>query len=329
MADSKTFSGFPVQNLSSDSTSVGQIYYNSTSGQFKAVKDGGPPIGTWAAGNTIPASGYNWASAGTQTSNIIAGGYGPGGVLNTSFKYDGTNWTAAPNINTAREQASGFGASSTAALIVAGAAGAPFVGNTEQFDGSSWTEKNDLNTTRIQGAAAGTSYTSGIYFGGRTPPNTRKAETESWDGTSWTEVGDLNETTKASAGFGTTTAAISAGGSKAPSEAQTGVESWNGSAWTELSGTLNTGRNSMGVSGTQTAGLVFGGTPPTTAKTESWDGTSFTEVGDLAQAAYGRGGSPAGTSGSALASGGEDSAPRNYTEEWTAAAFEVKTLTTS
>ena len=44
--------GFDIQNLSSDSTSVGQMYYNSTSGQFKAIKDGGAPIGTWASGTT-------------------------------------------------------------------------------------------------------------------------------------------------------------------------------------------------------------------------------------------------------------------------------------
>ena len=38
--------GFRVQNFSSDQTSVGQIYYNSTSGQFKGILDGGAPIGT-------------------------------------------------------------------------------------------------------------------------------------------------------------------------------------------------------------------------------------------------------------------------------------------
>ena len=49
MANLKTFSGFPVQNLSSDSTSVGQIYYNTASGTFKAVKEGGATI--WACFN--------------------------------------------------------------------------------------------------------------------------------------------------------------------------------------------------------------------------------------------------------------------------------------
>ena len=211
----------------------------------------------------------------------------------------------------------GWGASSTAAVIVAGDSPG-FVGKTEQFDGSSWTEKDDLNTTRIQGGGAGTSYTSGIFFGGRTPPNTKKDETEEWYGSTWSEKNDLNTAIRAVAGFGTTTAAISAGGD-APPATQTGVESWDGSSWTELSGTLNTGRNSLAVSGTQTAGLVFGGSPPVTNKTEAWNGTAFTEVVDMGNSLYARGGSPAGTQTAALASGGQPSSPSptNFTEEWT------------
>jgi hypothetical protein len=66
------------------------------------------------------------------------------------------------------------------------------------------------------------------------------------------------------------------------------------------------------------------------ANTESWDGSSWTEVADLALA---RGYlASAGSATSALASGGEAPGSPYYranTEEWTAAAFEVKTLTTS
>ena len=302
--------------------------YKEIKGVTVQTRDEDPVIGgiagaTWASGNAIPASGYYWGSAGTQTSNIIAGGYDTA-IIDTSFQYDGTNWTSAPSINDGREMVTGWGASSTAALIVAGDSPG-FTGATEQFDGSSWTEKNDLNTTRIQGGGAGTSYTSGIFFGGRTPPATAKVETEQWDGTSWTEVGDLNTAIRTSAGFGITTAAISAGGQSTVS----GVESWNGSAWTELSGTLNTGRNAMAVSGTQTAGLVFGGSPPVTNKTEAWNGTTFTEVNDMANPLYARGGSPAGSQTAALASGGQPSSPSptNLTEEFSAAPPTAAILT--
>jgi hypothetical protein len=54
-------------------------------------------------------------------------------------------------------------------------------------------------------------------------------------------------------------------------------------AWS-TGGNLNTARGRMGGAGTQTAALGFGGrTPPVVAvaNTESYDGTSWTEVNDL------------------------------------------------
>ena len=50
-------------------------------------------------------------------------------------------------------------------------------------------------------------------------------------------------------------------------------------------GNLNTGRRAFGGAGTQTSALAFGGTdaPGITGKTESYDGTSWTEGNDLNQ----------------------------------------------
>ena len=87
-----------------------------------------------------------------------------------------------------------------------------------------------------------------------------------------------------------------------------------------------------GAGASSTSALCFGGRGPI-VNTESWDGTSWTEVNNLAK---GRGYiASAGTAGAALASGGESpgSPPTNYydneTEEWTFADFEIKTVTTS
>jgi hypothetical protein len=48
-------------------------------------------------------------------------------------------------------------------------------------------------------------------------------------------------------------------------------------------GTLNTVRRGLAGAGTKTAGLVFGGEgdPPVYAQTESYDGSTWTEVNDL------------------------------------------------
>ena len=81
---------------------------------------------------------------------------------------------------------------------------------------------------------------------------------------------------------------------------------------------LNVGRQSLGASGIKTAGLVFGGmnqtsnpvSPYTYASTETFDGSSWSEVNDLIAAGRGIGGS--GTSNATVAFGGHGlNAPQN------------------
>jgi hypothetical protein len=55
---------------------------------------------------------------------------------------------------------------------------------------------------------------------------------------------------------------------------KTVTEEWNGASWTEVAD-LNTGRSNLPGAGTTSAGLAFGGdTPPITAATEEWSGSS-------------------------------------------------------
>ena len=86
-------------------------------------------------------------------------------------------------------------------------------------------------------------------------------------------------------------------------------------AWAAVN-SLTTGRSEMAACGTVTAAIISGGEPPTTAKSESWNGTSWTEVADLQAANYGAGG--AGTSTAALAIGANAS---GQTEIWNGSAW--------
>ena len=79
---------------------------------------------------------------------------------------------------------------------------------------------------------------------------------------------------------------------------------------------LNTGRTALASAGVQTSGLVFGGTtPPNSALTESFDGTSWTEVNDLNTARRAFGGSGISNT-SALAFGGVHTSNTADTESW-------------
>jgi len=81
-------------------------------------------------------------------------------------------------------------------------------------------------------------------------------------------------------------------------------------------------------SGTSTDGIIFGGNiPSVTAATEAWNGTSWTEVADLATARTALAGSGTGSLG--LAFGGAQPANSALTEEWTLPDVVIKTVTTS
>ena len=312
MAKYSDIKGFTVQTLSTDTV---------------ASQAAG---GSWASGGSMPAAKYVGLSAGTQTSNVIAGGAtdppANSNQVNTTFEYDGSSWTAGGALNTTRFAGAGFGATNTAAIMVGGAAspGSATQPAVESYNGTSFTEVAEANTARGETfGGAGTS-TAGVIYGGRNPglsPATR-GETENWNGSAWTETSDLNTARAEIAAAGESyTAAIAAGGYTTTAVAN--VETWNGSSWTEVSD-INTAKYNSGASGGSPSSIIFGGLiQPGTVKseTESWDGTSWTEVADLSSGRWGPGKSSYGTSASALCSGGNTGSEAvTSTEEWTAPA---------
>jgi len=158
---------------------------------------------------------------------------------------------------------------------------APYVG--------SWSSGSNMNSARFLQGGAGASNTAAITFGGRNPslsPGPNVALTESYDGSSWTEVGDLNHAASYYAGMGTNTAALAVGGSPPATAGYT--EAWNGASWTEKNA-LSRGPSSPQAStygmgnGTTTSALFYGGDEGANSqdRTEEFDGTNWTEVGDL------------------------------------------------
>jgi len=328
MADLKTFSGFPVQNLSSDSTSVGQIYYNTSSGSFKAVTTG---VGSWASGASFTAGYSGRGAAGPTNASIFFGGLGPannpGAVSSNTELYNGTAWTETANLNTASMMfCPAKQGTQTAALAASGSIVSADLAKNELWNGSSWTEVGDLNGTHSYADGAGTS-TASLAIGRGPQP---RAFVESWNGSSWTETGDLNTGRYFNSAAGTQTAALTFSGD-VDNTFTANTESWNGSAWTEVNN-LNTLRATGGGFGTQTSALMATGNIPSPtstnkANTEQWDGTSWTEVADVATART-RPGSTGASGAEGILGGGLDVGTTSV-EEWSISAFEVKTLTTS
>jgi hypothetical protein len=340
MSEYKGIKGFQVQTLTEDPSpteaQAGDFYYNSSTGKFKNIITGGAPLGTWASGTNYPAAVAETGGAASSNSNGI---FASGSPITSTFEYDGTNWTAGGNMNESRTN-NYFGTGSRTAAIIAGGSSpspSPRTAATETYNGTSFTEVNDLNSARATLAAgpAGTQ-TSAILATGGTNPGTSNGSvlSESWNGTSWTETADLSTSRRLAAQMGASnTSSLIVGGALTVPGARTATtEVWNGTSWTEVND-LNTGRNNHAGAGNVSLGIVFAGnespTTPYTAKTEAWNGTSWSEVADMASARqYVKGG---GTDTSAIVLGGyaPTGAQTAATEEWTAADFEIKTMTTS
>jgi len=190
-----------------------------------------------------------------------------------------------------------------------------------------WVTGGNLNTARYSVTGAG-SQTAGLAAAGYSTTNT--VVTETYDGSSWTEVGDQNTAAEGRGGAGSNTSAVIVGGRLGPPGSTANSEEWNGSSWTEGSNINGPRYNMRGTGVNNTAVLVAGGQnpgayPPSgqTGATETYDGSSWTEVSDLNTIR--NTGSMSGTNTAALFTGGFNPAispiTRAETESWNGSAW--------
>ena len=99
-------------------------------------------------------------------------------------------------------------------------------------------------------------------------------------GATWASGGALPQGISwgGSKGAGTQTAALTAAGSAAPG-AIANAYTYNGSSWTAVN-SLNTARGSAAMRGAQTSAIAVGGSAALN-NVEKWDGTNWTETGEI------------------------------------------------
>ena len=91
MANLKTFSGFPIQNLSSDPVPFAQAKINN------------PYVGSWASGGALNTARNQIGNAGSGATNALGfGGNLPGGEQKLTESYNGTSWTEVADLNVVR-----------------------------------------------------------------------------------------------------------------------------------------------------------------------------------------------------------------------------------
>ena len=245
---------------------------------------------TWTELNDLNATRRVQGSNGTQTSALSYGGV-PVPTHDETELWNGTNWTEVNDLNTGRRSLSGAGADNTSALAFGGRTpGTPDHDQTELWNGTNWTEEKEMSDA-TNGLGSVGDPTAAIGFAGFVPGSVKS--TEEWNQNlvagSWITAGTMNTSRNNlnGNGAGTTTAGLVAGGNP-PFRSE--AEIYNGNVWAEVND-LNKGRYGVAVEGTQTSALAFGGVSgdpsPENAgftregKTETWNGTSWTEVNDM------------------------------------------------
>ena len=308
----------------------------------------------WAAGGSVSTVRTNVGSTsnGTQNAAMVWGGRTgppPSGpyTSNKSDEYNGTSFTATPNLNLAARTREG-GGTTTAAWCAGGEV--PTVQNAcEEYDGSSWTSVTAAPLV-FQGCGTGVQ-TAGLIAGlvSASPPTGSDAFpgiSLEYDGTNWATGGSPSNDRYRGGCSGTQTAGTLISGYEAPPSPNarvTDIEEYNGSSWTS-GGTVVTANAELnaGARGPQTATLITGGfqnPSPGAGSTQcsTYDGTATATTASMGTGRRGHGSDGGQTSGIAMT--GQSGAPpvnspSNYTanaEALTAetTAINVKTLTQS
>ena len=267
---------------------VGGAYPASTS-----VESWNGSSWTEASYDLNTAKTYMWGT-GTSTAAIVSG------QPNTVEQFNGSNWTEVAETNTDHREG-GSGGISTDALVWGGEPG--YTVNTELWDNSSWTEQNNLSTGRSYVGATenAPSTTTALAYGGSSPAQV--ASTEEWGFPPVTQA-KLKEGMLFLSG-GTTLK----GFGKAASVPSV--------AWSSGTNLPNPYTQDAGSGSSNTAALHFGGRESgsgSTGKTQTYDGSTFTEVNDMNTARRYLLGS--GTQTSTLAYGGYTTTAVANVESW-------------
>jgi len=209
-------------------------------------------------GPNLNVARYGAQADGTATSALIAGGIASPGspeFKNNSEEWDGSSWTATPNINTARGYV-GHAGTAAASIIFAGRVSGPATSNAgESWNGSTWTSGPNLNVSDWGRYGGGTSIAA--LSTGNSSSGAPNGLTEEWDDSSWTAVNQQSTGRAFRAQAGTQTDCIVFGSNN---PAITTTEAYDGTNWSAKP-SMATARDSAGGSGIASAAICFANAP--------------------------------------------------------------------
>jgi len=290
--------------------------------------------------NTESFDGSSWSNTGAlNVASSFCNGFGiqTDTVTNVnspnyqgSERFDGTSWTALPNIGVATPGHGYFTSSGTSGT--AGFIAGMSPGNNQTFEWNSsantitaaaWASGNNMNTARGYLAGFGIQ-TSAVAVGGY-DATARVANVEEYNGSAWSNATALPGASAYGGAAGIESAGLYFGGTTPPPAIVSTTLESNGSSWTS-GNAMNTGRYNTGSAGTQTAALAAGGvpgssSPPYTKATEHYDGTNWTAGGNMNSFSSAMGGAGTLTAGIMFGRGASPSSDDKNIEEYNGSAW--------
>ena len=230
---------------------------------------------TWTALSNTPFAVTFFASSGTSTAGIGAGGGQPAGSYQSAaYTWGGSSWTSITSVPGGGYEAGNMFGTQTANIFYGGGTPSGYPGAAFTGDGSSWTSGPNLPGSSYYGCVCTGTQTAAISIGGADPPSNKVLEL---DGTTWTSAtsSPLTVPNGTGNGVGTQTAAVHAH--------NTDNRYWNGSSWsTEAS--LPVGKPSRAATGgTQAGWFAAGGTPGGTPTPSARETSEFVAAGAATQ----------------------------------------------
>jgi len=267
-----------VSDLSTARYTIGGTGADNTS----AIAFGGQP------GGGVTGATEEWTITATPTTFSKSN---PGQVFYNStsnaFKVTKDNsgvplgtWASGGNLNTARSQGQGFGATNDTSIASNGYVTTALT-NVESYNGTAWTEVTDTSSGHEFSQFGAGTQTAGLVAGGGPSPGSLNSASEEYNGSTWTAGGTLNVARNDNAGNGTQTAALMAGGRPAASypTGARNAETYDGTSWTSVSDAPpSTAVFVWAMTGVSTASIGVGAAGPSPIFAVYWDGSTWTDI---------------------------------------------------
>ncbi|MBC8298424.1 MAG: hypothetical protein H8E55_21865 [Pelagibacterales bacterium] len=226
---------------------------------------------TWTSLTNTPFAVTFFASAGTSTAGIGAGGGQPAGSYQSAaFTWDGSGWTSITAVPGGGFEGANLFGTQGANIFYGGGTPSGYPNAAFTGDGSSWTSGPNLPGSNYYGCVCTGTQTAAISIGGGSPVSNKVVEL---DGSTWTSATSVPLTVPNGTGngVGIQTAAVYAQG--------TDNQFWNGTSWsTEAS--LPTGKPNRAASGgTQAGWFAAGGTPGGTPTPSARETSEYSAAG--------------------------------------------------